>query len=197
MPDNVVTLKAWETFYVIIGSASAALTGLMFVVVTLMADTNQAASEDGVSAFATPNVLHFCAALLVSAILTAPWAAIWQPAWAIAIVGSAGLVYVFIFLQRARRQTAYTPVFADWLWHFALAFIAYATLAAAGFVEAMHAFGALFAVAGATTLLLFVGIHNAWDTVTFMALERLRARQAKAREKAIQQKQEQEQGKRR
>jgi fucose 4-O-acetylase-like acetyltransferase len=188
MPDTELTLKGWETFYVIIGSASAALTGLMFVVVTLMSDSTQEVSEDGVSAFATPNVLHFCAVLLVSAILTAPWSAIWQPAWAIALVGAAGLVYVFIVLQRARRQTAYTPVFEDWLWHFILAFIAYATLAAAGFVEAVHAAGALFAVAGATTLLLFVGIHNAWDTVTYMALERLRARQAKAREKAVQQK---------
>jgi fucose 4-O-acetylase-like acetyltransferase len=184
MPDTALTLKSWETFYVIIGSASAALTGLMFVVVTLISDSNQTASEDGVSAFATPNVLHFCAALLVSAILTAPWSAIWQPAWAIALVGGAGLVYVFIFLQRARRQTAYKPVFEDWLWHFILAFLAYATLAAAGFVEAVHSSGALFAVAGATTLLLFIGIHNAWDTVTYLSLERLRARQkAKAQER--------------
>jgi hypothetical protein len=98
---------------------------------------------------------------------------------------------VFIFLQRARRQTAYKPVFGDWLWHFILAFVAYATLTAAGFVEAMHAASALFAVAGGTTLLLFIGIHNAWDTVTYLSLERLRARQAKAREKAAQQKQEQ------
>jgi hypothetical protein len=184
--DNQITLQAWETFYVIIGSASAALTGLMFVVVTLMAETTQPVSEDGVSAFATPNVLHFCAVLLISAIATAPWGGIRQPAWMIAAVGVAGLVYVFIVLRRARRQTAYSPVFEDWLWHFILAFIAYATLAAAGLLEALHAASALFAVAGATTLLLFVGIHNAWDTVTYMALERLRARQAKAREKAAQ-----------
>ena len=190
MPDTEVTLRAWETFYVIIGSASAALTGLMFVVATLMAETPQpvsgaaeTVSEDGVSAFATPNVLHFCAALLVSAIVTAPWSAIWQPAWIIALIGGAGLVYVFIVIKRAQRQTGYRPVFEDWLWHFILPFVAYATLGAAGFVEATHSAGALFAIAGATTLLLFSGIHNAWDTVTYMALERLKA---KRREQKVQ-----------
>ena len=33
-------LSQWETFYVIVGSSGAALTGLMFVVITLVADSN-------------------------------------------------------------------------------------------------------------------------------------------------------------
>lgn len=31
---------------------------------------------------------------------------------------------------------------------------------------------ALFAIGAAALVLLFVGIHNAWDTVTYMALEK-------------------------
>jgi len=31
---------------------------------------------------------------------------------------------------------------------------------------------ALFVIGAATVLLLFIGIHNAWDTVTYVALER-------------------------
>jgi hypothetical protein len=30
----------------------------------------------------------------------------------------------------------------------------------------------LFAIAAATLLLVFIGIHNAWDTVTFITLTR-------------------------
>jgi hypothetical protein len=182
MPDSVLTLKAWETFYVIVGSAGGALTGLMFVVVTLISEETLGASEEGVSAFATPNVLHFCAVLLVSAILTAPWGDVWQPAWALAIAGCGGLVYVLVALRRARHQTDYVPVFQDWLWHFILPFAAYGTLAAAGFIEAVHEAGALFAVATATTLLLFVGIHNAWDTVTYMAMARVQAKKKRRAE---------------
>jgi hypothetical protein len=179
MADPVSTLNAWDNFYVIIGSAGAALTGLMFVVVTLISESTTEASEEGVSAFATPNVVHFCAALLVSAILTAPWTAVSQAAWALTFEGFGGLVYVLVALGRARRQQGYRPVFQDWLWHFILPCVAYGTLAAAGLIATIHAANALFAIAAATTLLLFVGIHNAWDTVTYMALQRLRARQKK------------------
>jgi len=186
MPDPVSTLNAWDNFYVIVGSAGAALTGLMFVVVTLMSEATPGASEEGVSAFATPNVVHFCAALLVSALLTAPWTAVWQPAWAVGLSGFAGLLYLIVTFQRARRQTAYVPVVQDWLWHFVLPFLAYGTLAIAGFIATRHAGNALFAVAAATTLLLFVGIHNAWDTVTYMALARMRARQKKKEQQAAQ-----------
>jgi hypothetical protein len=179
MAESVSTLNAWQNFYVIVGSAGAALTGLMFVVVTLISEASTDASEEGVSAFATPNVVHFCAALLVSAILTAPWTAVWQAAWALAIEGFGGLLYLAVALGRARHQKNYDPVFEDWLWHFVLPFGAYGTLAGAGLIAAVHATGALFAIALATTLLLFAGIHNAWDTVTYMALARMRARQKK------------------
>jgi hypothetical protein len=81
-----------------------------------------------------------------------------------------------VVFRRARRQTTYHPVFEDWLWHMCLPSVAYATLTAAGFMLTAHTTECLFAIAAASTLLLFIGIHNAWDTVTFLAIERWRAR---------------------
>jgi len=176
MHDIGSMLTAWESFYVIIGSSSAGLTGLMFVVITLTPESRTQASDDTISAFATPNVVHFCAALLVSAVLSAPWNGLFQPALLIDLVGLACLVYVCIVVQRARRQTAYRPVFEDWLWHMLLPMVAYVTITAAGIELPGRPTGALFGIAAATTLLLFIGIHNAWDTVTFLALERMRTR---------------------
>ena len=69
-------LTAWQNFYVIIGSSAAALTGLQFVVIVLGAGTNWIPSLPATRAFGTPTVVHFCAVLLVSAILTAPWQAL-------------------------------------------------------------------------------------------------------------------------
>src|SRR5262245_38998679 len=63
----------WESFYVIVGSSAAALTGLQFVVLTLIADSAVGASAAEVAAFGTPTVVHFSAVLLMSAILSAPW----------------------------------------------------------------------------------------------------------------------------
>src|SRR2546422_10073706 len=68
------TLKAWESFYVIVGSAAGALTGLQFVVMTLIAEAGAAPGrKESISAFGSPNVVHFCAGLLVASILSVPW----------------------------------------------------------------------------------------------------------------------------
>src|SRR3989442_9977157 len=62
----------WENFYVIIGSSAAALTGLQFVVIVLGAEARSVRGPE-LGAFGTPTVVHFCAVLLVSAILSVPW----------------------------------------------------------------------------------------------------------------------------
>ena len=63
------TLRAWESFYVIVGSSAGALTGLQFVVLTLITEAGVIrGSGETLAAFGSPNVVHFCAALLVSAI---------------------------------------------------------------------------------------------------------------------------------
>jgi len=184
MPDAAVpALVAWQSFYVIIGSSSAALTGLMFVVVTLLPEARLAASapDDAISAFSTPTVVHFCAALLVSATLTAPWTALSPAGWVVASTGVAGLGYACMVVVRVHRQKDYQPVVEDWIWHTILPFVAYGAVIAGGLLlSQQRPTGALFSVATATLLMLFVGIHNAWDTVTYLALQRLKStREAK------------------
>src|SRR5258708_20265650 len=110
-------LPAWQTFYVIIGSAAAALTGLMFVVVTLIAGTRRRRSSASVGAFGTPTVVHFCLALLVAAILSAPWQALWNAGLLLGLSGLGGVIYVVIVLRRPRRPTDCPPVLEDWLGH--------------------------------------------------------------------------------
>lgn len=61
----------------------------------------------------------------------------------------------------------YEPEFEDWLCHFLLPLTAYAVLAVSAWVALYHTRAALFGIGGATLLLLFIGIHNAWDSVTY------------------------------
>src|SRR2546429_2745940 len=84
--------SAWENFYVIIGSSAAALTGLQFVVVVLGAEARSIGPEVG--AFGTPTVVHFCAVLLMSAILSVPWRAVSHAGLSLAAVGVAGNVFM-------------------------------------------------------------------------------------------------------
>jgi len=89
-------------------------------------------------------------------------------------VGLCGMVYAFIVARRMRRQTAYEPVFEDWFFHVLLPFAAYAALAVSAFMARSNARPALFLVGAAALLLLFIGIHNAWDAVTYHVFVRSR-----------------------
>ncbi len=173
MEQAVVSpFAGWESFYVIIGSAAAVLIGLQFVVITLGAGINAPGSSAAVGAFGTPTIVHFCVVLLIAAILSAPWPGLSSATLALGVGGVAGLAYALIVVRRARRQTAYAPVLEDWIWHNVLPLIAYAALLLAAVLLQRYPALSLFVIAGTALLLLFVGIHNAWDAVTYMALER-------------------------
>jgi hypothetical protein len=173
-------LAVWEGFYVIVGSSAGALTGLQFVVMTLIADTVALQTRgESISAFGTPNVVHFCAALLVAAILTIPWSGLPPAGIGIFLSGLIGVVYTVVVTRRALRQTGYEPVLEDWVWHSTLPALAYATLLVAGVGLIRNGAGALFFIGPATLLLVFVGIHNAWDTVEYVILLRAKHEQAK------------------
>ena len=168
-------LDGWENFYVIVGSSAGALIGLQFVVITLIAGRPIVRGEaQAGEAFSTPSVVHFGVVLLLSAVISAPWYGIGAVAVLWGLVGLCGIAYVAIVARRMRTQTIYRPVFEDWLFHVLLPFAAYAMLAGSAFAARSHARPALFLVGAAALLLLFDGIHNAWDTVTHLVFVRKR-----------------------
>src|SRR5437879_12449545 len=96
-------LSPWESFYVIVGSSAGALTGLQFVVIALIAEAEAAASMLEVRAFGTPTVVHFCAVLFISAVLSAPWHALSNAGLVLGACGVAGIVYVIVVISRIGR----------------------------------------------------------------------------------------------
>ena len=164
--------SAWENFYVIVGSAGAALTGLQFVVIALVTELRRKRTTDQIDAFATPSIVLFCAVLLISSILSAPWHSLSSAGVAVGVCGAAGIVYTAMVMRRVSRQTGYQMVFEDWLFHTALPFLAYATVLTGALTLSSHTVDAEFGLASASLLLLFIGIHNAWDTVTYIATEK-------------------------
>jgi len=162
----------WENFYVIVGSSAGALIGLQFVVMTLVAENPLARSASLGSTFGTPTIIHFSAALLLSALVSAPWHGIGAVAVLLGLVGVSGVIYVVIVVRRLRSQREYNPVFEDWLFHVLLPFAAYVALIVSALIASSHLGEALFAIGAAALLLLFIGIHNAWDAVTYHLLTR-------------------------
>ena len=174
------TLAGWVNFYLITGGAAAALTGLQFVVQTLLASepvrpVGGDDPEGGIAAFSSPTIVHLSLSLVISALLCAPWPGYQSLRAALALLGAGALGYTIAVLRRARRQQSYVPVLEDWLWHFLLPASAYAGVLIAALLLHRGTEGPLFVVGAATLLLLCVAIHNAWDTVTYFVLSMMQS----------------------
>ena len=180
MPESASTLSAWESFYVIVGSSGGALIGLQFVVITLLAERPTRATGGSVGAFGTPTVVYFAGALVLSAVMSAPWPSVDPLSIAVGVCGLGGLAYAPIVIRRARRQADYAPVLEDWIWYAGLPCSCYAALAVAAVLLRRNPQPALFIVGAATLGLLLIGIHNSWDTVTYLVLSESAADQTKS-----------------
>jgi hypothetical protein len=180
MREAARLLEGWDSFYVLVGSSAAALTGLQFVVIALVAETRRRGSAHEFDAFATPTIVHFGAVLILSAILLAPWPSLWGTTVALTIGALAAVAYTILVVRRARKQTGYQMVKEDWIFHAFLPFVAYGALLAAAVSMPRDAPVSLFVIASAALLLMCVGIHNAWDTVTYIALETIQTREPPA-----------------
>jgi len=166
-------LGAWSNFYTTTGSAAATLTGLMFVVITIVRrgerPLNQTQAQNGISTFSTPTVMHFAAALFFSLFLTTPWHSFVPAAIVLGSAGLYGVIYMVRIAYRTRSLILYTADAEDWMWYTILPLVAYVIVAVgAGFLLIAPA-RALFALATAEVLLILIGVRNAWDIVTYIA----------------------------
>ena len=172
MQEAVSPLARWENFYVIVGSSAGALTGLQFVVIALIAESRTPGGMREIRAFGSPTIVHFCASLLISAVLSAPWNSLQSAGIALTICGVAGIVYALNVIRHARLQTGYKPDAEDVWWYIVSPLVLYSAWTVSGTLLAWNHPSALFAIAMIALLLLFLGIHNSWDTVTYIAIER-------------------------
>src|SRR5687768_6782355 len=133
-------LSNWQNFYTIKGTAAATLTGLMFVVTTLIAgiDTHVSTLNAAVAAYNTPIVVHFGAVLLLAGILSAPWQSFSSLSLLLGLVGLGMVIYSTIVVRRMRRVPNYQSTLEDWLWYMALPLLANIFLIVAALVLPEH-----------------------------------------------------------
>jgi hypothetical protein len=159
--------EPWTNFYVIIGSSAGALTGLQFVVISLVAERRKISNTADIAAFGTPIIVHFCVVLFLAAILSAPWQSLGSAATVLGLTGALALIYTMIVARRAGRGE-YKPVLDDRIWHNILPSIAYLLIIVGAALLPRGAGWVMFALAAAALMLLFIGIRNAWDTVLYV-----------------------------
>jgi hypothetical protein len=165
-------LAEWDNFYVITGSAAAGLTGLTFVVIALSADAKKA-SLRGLRAYVTPTIVHFSAVLALAAYLSMPHQGVLSLSLGFAAAGGAGLIYVVLTGVGIRRIASdYIPVHEDWIWNVVLPAVVYGSLLACAFLIWRRPEASMYCVATDSLLLMFIGIHNAWDIAVWNSVRK-------------------------
>jgi hypothetical protein len=165
-------LAGWDNFYVITGGAAGGLTGLTFVVITLVADSHRV-KPIAVRTFVSPTIVHFGTVLALAAYLTMPRHTVSSLSLGLGAVGLAGLVYVGAIAAGIYRiKDAYTPVLEDWIWNVILPALCFCVLLSMAFLFSTRPKLCPYGVAAAIMLLMIVGIHNAWDIAVWNSVNK-------------------------
>jgi hypothetical protein len=165
-------LEGWDNFYVILGSAAGGLIGLTFVVIALLSDARRAPLA-GMRGYITPTIVHFGTVLALAAYMSVPHQTILSLSLGLAICGIGTVIYTAVIANNVRRfATDYVPVVEDWVWHVILPTLDYATLLFAAFLIWFKLELVLYCIAASLMLLLFIGIHNAFDVAVSVTVQK-------------------------
>ena len=161
MTSYQTVASRWHDFYVIAGTASATLVGLLFVGLSLHLRAVLSRSE--VRSLARVTLANFGALLIVSLFLVIPEEA--QPAsLQLLISGAVSLAVVVPSIVFATRSGTRTLRVTQLVGRFGLSALAYAGIIVAGVLLGGSAYDAAFNLLVAVTIvLLVVSLRNSWD----------------------------------
>jgi hypothetical protein len=158
-------LEAWHDFYLLLGTAAAALTALLFVAASVGIGIVTVERSATTRAFMSPVVVHFTILLVISLIALAPIHDRESLALLIGLSAVAGIGWTIAVLPRMFRDNV------EWVDRFAhglVPLLAYAVSLAAAILFWRGFAYAPEILAAAQLLLLIDNIRNAWDLILYL-----------------------------
>ena len=163
--------QGWTEYFVLLGTASAGLIGLLFVVVTLTSGQDRSRALWAAGIYMTPIAVHFGVVLSISATTLVPRLTLPQIAGLIAMFAALGLAAatrtcLAIFELRSKPDP---PHWSDFWGYGAGPAALYLLLEAAAVSVWLNVAWAAYLLAALLLILLLAAIRNAWDLITWMA----------------------------
>ena len=163
--------EGWDNYFVLLGTASGGLIGLLFVVVTLTTSLDRSRALRAGGIYMTPIAAHFGVVLSISACTVVPRLTLPQLAVLIAVFTglgfSASMRTCFGIVDF--HKNADPPHWSDFWGYGAAPAIAYLLFETAAVGVWRGAVWAPYLLAATMLVLLLVAIRNAWDLITWMA----------------------------
>jgi hypothetical protein len=169
-------LEHWHEFYILLGTAAAALVALQFVAASVGVGFLSFEKSAGSRTYMTPVIVHFSSVLFACAVGLVPSHTVWTFATILGAASLIGVIYSGVLSFRILRDGGEAIELDDKLCHGVAPPISYAMGVASAilfFEESTHAAAVL---AAALLLLLAVNIRNAWDLTLYMARQHTAAR---------------------
>ena len=163
-------IHAWHDFYVLVGTASATLVGLMFVAATIGAQVFTESNRAGMRAFLSPTVVHFSAALFICILAAIP-SQTWQTLAALlAACSLAGIAYsARVWMQLFVRRRFDVDVI-DRVFYALIPVLGYLLILVGVFLLLKESAVGLDLLAAALITLLLAVIRNAWDMTIWIVI---------------------------
>ncbi len=164
-------LHEWHDFYVLLGTASATLVGLMFVAASIGATVFNEEHRAALGAFITPTVVHFAAALFASLVVTIPTHS-WEGLAALLSAGGlAGTIYSGRLLVQLIIRHRFNVDLTDRLFYALIPLVGYLLALIAAVLGFLHSPVGAYVMAVALMVLLLAGLRNAWDMMVWIMIK--------------------------
>ena len=169
MPDSFI-LRDWQSFYMLAGTASATLMGLVFIAISFGARLVPTQADSSVRAFVVPTIIHFGMVLSLSILTviptyTTPWLSIM-----LIVVGGIGIRYALgvlrqLLLHHQKERALNTH---HWSWHLIFPMLSYFVIFATGIGLFFGLWWLLNLLALAVTGLIIIGLRNTFDLMMWI-----------------------------
>jgi hypothetical protein len=163
-------LQHWHEFYLLVGTAAAALVALLFVAASIGAGILSKHAGGPTRTYMSPVAFHFTSALFVSAAALVPTHTRLTLGVLVGLNAIAGAIYAAFVLRRLFTDNIADA--ADRTCYGIIPLFAYAAGLVAAFLIFRGSIHAPEFLAGTVVLLLIVNIRNAWDLMLTLARRR-------------------------
>jgi hypothetical protein len=171
IPPNLPDLiRPWHDFYLLVGTTSATLVGLMFVAASIGAQVFKEENRAAIEAFISPTVVHFSTALFACIIATIPEHTGLEFILLLSVLGLSGLGYSTRVWTQLVVRHKFSVDTIDRLFYAVIPGIGQLLVLFSGVMLLTLPTAALDCLAIALLVLLLAGIRNAWDMTMWIVI---------------------------
>lgn len=173
MPPLETVIGPWREFYSLLGTASATLVALLFVTASIATGVFTPGRRAPLRVFLSATIVHFSSILAASLIILAPIQSRILLGPLVLACGIFGLAYSLLtWCDTVRDGLSASIDLEDRTWYVLLPIACYLFEIGSGGLMPWRTHDGCVGLAVAMSMLLVIGIHNAWDITVWTMTRR-------------------------